>query len=279
MSDPVSAGPGNVKVYLTVEPPGLGQPAGPDRQPRSTTSSPTASASRNPTHLNVVELPDDTLPAVWAPELAAIMGSRVGDKSGIRLLANTIAHQWWGSEVSPAHPQRRLDHQRHGPLRRADVSGRRERQERPARRLAGRRRRRARLRHHSALQRRPPRPLLARVPVHDPRKGRHDLPHAALGDRRQGLPRHPQRRAQPIHRQLHPHRGLRESGRGAEPAAAHALLLRNGSTAPARPHSPTSTPSTAWATTRASAPSARSTRISTSSACRSTCASKPTAKP
>ena len=50
-------------------------------------------------HLNVVELPDDTLPAVWAPELAAILGSRVGDKSGIRLLANTIAHQWWGSEV------------------------------------------------------------------------------------------------------------------------------------------------------------------------------------
>jgi aminopeptidase N len=51
--------------------------------------------------LNVVELPDDTLPAVWAPELAAIMGSRTGDKSAIRLLANTIAHQWWGSEVSP----------------------------------------------------------------------------------------------------------------------------------------------------------------------------------
>jgi aminopeptidase N len=51
--------------------------------------------------LNVVELPDDTLPAAWAPELAAIQGSRSGDKSGIRLLANTIAHQWWGSEVSP----------------------------------------------------------------------------------------------------------------------------------------------------------------------------------
>ncbi len=29
------------------------------------------------------------------------MGSRAGDKSGIRLLANTIAHLWWGSEVSP----------------------------------------------------------------------------------------------------------------------------------------------------------------------------------
>ena len=46
-------------------------------------------------------MPDDTLPAAWAPELAGIMGSRIADKSGIRLLANTIAHQWWGSEVSP----------------------------------------------------------------------------------------------------------------------------------------------------------------------------------
>jgi aminopeptidase N len=52
-------------------------------------------------HVNVVELPDDTLPAAWAPELAAILGRTVGDKSGIRLLANTLAHQWWGSEVSP----------------------------------------------------------------------------------------------------------------------------------------------------------------------------------
>ena len=52
-------------------------------------------------HFNVVELPDDTLPAIWAPELAGISGSRVGDKSGVRLLANTMAHQWWGSEVSP----------------------------------------------------------------------------------------------------------------------------------------------------------------------------------
>ena len=49
----------------------------------------------------MVELPDDTLPSVWAPELAAIPGSRVGDKSGVRLLANTMVHQWWGCEVSP----------------------------------------------------------------------------------------------------------------------------------------------------------------------------------
>ncbi len=39
----------------------------------------------------------------WAPEIAAIAGSRIGDpRNAQRLLANTLAHQWWGSEVSPA---------------------------------------------------------------------------------------------------------------------------------------------------------------------------------
>lgn len=52
--------------------------------------------------LNVVELPDDTVPAAWAPEIAAISGARLADRNNYRLLANTIAHQWWGSEVSPA---------------------------------------------------------------------------------------------------------------------------------------------------------------------------------
>lgn len=52
--------------------------------------------------LNVVELPDDTVPAYWSPEIAAIAGSRLTNKSDFRLLANTMAHQWWGSEVSPA---------------------------------------------------------------------------------------------------------------------------------------------------------------------------------
>ncbi len=54
------------------------------------------------TQLNVVELPDDTVPAFWAPEIAAVAGSHIGGKSDFRLLANTIAHQWWGSQVSPA---------------------------------------------------------------------------------------------------------------------------------------------------------------------------------
>jgi tetratricopeptide (TPR) repeat protein len=97
---PVTAGPGNIKVYLTVS-----------HQAAASQLAQTAAreydfftdsfGAPETSHLNVVELPDDTLPAVWAPELAAILGSRVSDKSGVRLLANTIAHQWWGSEVSP----------------------------------------------------------------------------------------------------------------------------------------------------------------------------------
>ena len=97
---PVSAGPGNIKVYLTVA-----------HQATANQLAQTAAkeydfftgsfGAPETSHLNVVELPDDKLPAVWAPELAAIPGSLAGDKSGVRLLANTIARQWWGSEVSP----------------------------------------------------------------------------------------------------------------------------------------------------------------------------------
>ena len=98
--NPATAGPGNVKVYVTIA-----------HQQAASQLAQTAAkeydfftdsfGALESSHLNVVEIPDDTLPAVWAPELAGMMGSRVGDKSGIRLLANTIAHQWWGSEVSP----------------------------------------------------------------------------------------------------------------------------------------------------------------------------------
>jgi hypothetical protein len=52
--------------------------------------------------LKVVEIPDDTVPSAWAPEIAAIAGRAVTDKVNYRLLANTIAHQWWGVSVSPA---------------------------------------------------------------------------------------------------------------------------------------------------------------------------------
>ena len=54
------------------------------------------------THVNLVESPDDAVSATWAPEIAAIAGGRLAAKNYQRLLSNTLAHQWWGSEVSPA---------------------------------------------------------------------------------------------------------------------------------------------------------------------------------
>ncbi len=51
--------------------------------------------------LQIVEIPDDAVAASWAPEMAAIAGNRIGDKNSYRLLANTVARQWWGSETSP----------------------------------------------------------------------------------------------------------------------------------------------------------------------------------
>lgn len=53
------------------------------------------------TRLTIAELPDDAA-AAWAPEIAGIAGNRIGQANSNRLLANTIAHQWWGSEISPA---------------------------------------------------------------------------------------------------------------------------------------------------------------------------------
>jgi predicted negative regulator of RcsB-dependent stress response len=54
------------------------------------------------TRLNIVEIPDDTLPTAWAPEIAALSSRAISEKTNYRLLANTIAHQWWGVSVSPA---------------------------------------------------------------------------------------------------------------------------------------------------------------------------------
>jgi tetratricopeptide (TPR) repeat protein len=97
---PVSVGAGNVKVYLTVSHQKSGNQLAQTATKEYdffTDSFGDLASSR----LNVVEIPDDTLPAVWAPDLAAIPGSYVDNKAAVRLLANTIAHQWWGCEVSP----------------------------------------------------------------------------------------------------------------------------------------------------------------------------------
>jgi hypothetical protein len=52
--------------------------------------------------LKLVQLPDDSVPTTWAPELAGIAGRNIGAKVSYRLLANAISHQWFGTIVSPA---------------------------------------------------------------------------------------------------------------------------------------------------------------------------------
>jgi tetratricopeptide (TPR) repeat protein len=99
-AEAASAGSGNVKVYLTAS----HQQAANDLAQTAASEYGFFTDNFGPpesSHLNVVEIPDDTLPAVWAPELAGIPASRVGDKSSVRLLANIMARQWWGVEVSP----------------------------------------------------------------------------------------------------------------------------------------------------------------------------------
>ena len=47
-------------------------------------------------HINIVEMPEDAVSAAWGPEVIAIAGHRIVDRNSQRLLANTLAHQWWG---------------------------------------------------------------------------------------------------------------------------------------------------------------------------------------
>jgi aminopeptidase N len=51
--------------------------------------------------MQIVELPTDSVSATWGPGVVAIAGNRIVDHNSQRLLANTIAHQWFGSEMSP----------------------------------------------------------------------------------------------------------------------------------------------------------------------------------
>jgi hypothetical protein len=115
---PFTAASGNVKVYLTASQQQSGNDLAQAAE-REYSFFATSFGAPPSSRLNVLELSDWALPdwalpggappEVWAPELAAIPGaipdstvdSMVGEKSGLRLLAGTIARQWWGSEVSP----------------------------------------------------------------------------------------------------------------------------------------------------------------------------------
>jgi hypothetical protein len=52
--------------------------------------------------LKLVELPDDSVPTAWAPEIAGLAARNINAKVNYRLLANAVAHQWFGAMVSPA---------------------------------------------------------------------------------------------------------------------------------------------------------------------------------
>ena len=100
MSPWLVAGSPNFRVYLTT----AHKQSGPEyAQPRKEFEFFSETFGEASTRLlNVVELPDDTVPAYWAPEIAAVAGARIADRNNYRLLANTMAHQWWGCMVSPA---------------------------------------------------------------------------------------------------------------------------------------------------------------------------------
>lgn len=97
---PISVGAGNVQVYTTITHQAQANELAQTATKEYDYFTDTFGVPETP-RLNVVELPNDTLEAAYAPELAGIMGAHIGDRAGIRLLANTIAHQWWGCEVSP----------------------------------------------------------------------------------------------------------------------------------------------------------------------------------
>jgi hypothetical protein len=95
---------GGLNIHVYVQPlhksiaPQYGETAAKEFQYFSALYGPPMSSS-----LKVVEIPDDAgLPTTWAPEVAAMSSGNIGDKVNYRLLANTIAHQWWGVSVSPA---------------------------------------------------------------------------------------------------------------------------------------------------------------------------------
>jgi hypothetical protein len=90
-------GVANVRVYLTKENQARGEEfATTVAQAFASMSGEFGSAETD--RLDVVELPENSVSAAWAPGVIAIKPSH----GNARLLANTVAHQWWGSEVSPA---------------------------------------------------------------------------------------------------------------------------------------------------------------------------------
>jgi Peptidase family M1 domain len=100
--EPISApGVNNIKIYVTEK----HKPAAVDfvrQASREFEFMTTTFGQPESGRINIVELPDDSVSATWGPEVVAIGGTRIADHVSQRLLSNTLARQWWGSEISPA---------------------------------------------------------------------------------------------------------------------------------------------------------------------------------
>jgi Peptidase family M1 domain len=97
----IAEGAANVHVYFTADKKSLAQQYGETASKEFSYFTTLYGVPLSP-NLKIVQLPDDTMPASWAPEMAAIAGRAISGKQNYRLLANTVAHQWWGVDVSAA---------------------------------------------------------------------------------------------------------------------------------------------------------------------------------
>ncbi|HEX3969161.1 MAG TPA: M1 family aminopeptidase [Edaphobacter sp.] len=97
--DPITAG--NMRVYVTEKHKEAAHDFASQAEREFLYMSGTFGQPESP-HINLVELPDDAVSAAWAPEIVAIAGGRIAARNEQRLLSNTLAHQWWGSQISPA---------------------------------------------------------------------------------------------------------------------------------------------------------------------------------
>ena len=98
---PVSEGGSTVNVYFTASRKNLAREYG-ETASKELAYFTTLYGVPMSNTLNIVELPDDTVPSAWAPELVALSGRAIGSKLNYRLLANGVSRQWWGVSVSPA---------------------------------------------------------------------------------------------------------------------------------------------------------------------------------
>jgi Peptidase family M1 domain len=97
--DPITAG--NMRVYVTEKHKEFAQDFASTGEREYLYMSGTFGQPES-TRMNLVELPDDAVSAAWGPEIAAIAGNRIAARNEQRLLSNTLAHQWWGGQISPA---------------------------------------------------------------------------------------------------------------------------------------------------------------------------------